>query len=406
MKQIIFLILSLMLTIGVVFASTYSGDGTYTVKNGDKIIGNNNYSITIWEVSQIGVSFQTITYTTYLSEGQEGKYSIAVSGGPNVLRVKINSIDKVNNTASITLTSIYEVEKQPEIPFPETSPKPEGKTYVGDGRYNLSPNDKIQLRDGYTLKYILYKKDVQWWTKYQDDVIRVTGNMGTLGLFPPGVNQSYYGSAEEVVDSLYPGSGTNIFWDKSGFTVLTESLKKDSDVIQVYIYSGKTITLNPGWNLFSAPFSWSVDIPCENAQCYGPGTGGLKILENNCGALDSLKIWRWNPKTKLYSKSLPYPKGGYWLKVDTKCSITFGGAVITLDDFELEAGWNQIGGPTKSINIEDIKGNCNIVSGPWRYLNQHGRFEKTTTLSAGEGYFIKVSENCRLEESGPPTPPK
>jgi hypothetical protein len=98
---------------------------------------------------------------------------------------------------------------------------------------------------------------------------------------------------------------------------------------------------------------------------------------------------------------------GYWVKVASTCKLTVSDGGINVEEFpELEKGWNQIGAPSDPINFFAIIGDCNLVSGPWWFNSNSQKFEKARVLRPGEGYFVKVKEDCKLGLEIPPLPPE
>ncbi|MFZ3077647.1 MAG: hypothetical protein WA139_04285 [Candidatus Aenigmatarchaeota archaeon] len=99
---------------------------------------------------------------------------------------------------------------------------------------------------------------------------------------------------------------------------------------------------------------------------------------------------------------------GFWIYKSSQgtCNIDFHGATLTNPSFSinLKKGWNQIsdgfdavldGGPS----IEDYKGNCNILGGPWQYRNVQNDYIKSSILSWYDGYWIYVEKDCTLQKT-------
>jgi len=371
-----------------VFADNFSGDGTHTISDGDKVTADNGYYITINEIYRSTtadatgyVSFQMhTTYGTTLSEGEEGKFSLAASGGDKVLRVVINSIDANATSASITIESILEEEEQPDIPLPDDG-QDTGIIYTGDGTYNLNKGDSVVSDSGYTIEFDRLSFGFDRNNQRIDDAVLIIKDTDNNTLLERSVTENE--KATEILEL--------------GMTVTMQNLDLSVETISLTVKSSLKVDLQQGWNLFSVPLSYYAGTDdCNNAVCYGPGTNGLKVIENTCGDLDSLKIWKWDSTNREYIKTLPYTPYGYWVKMEETCSITFAMNIVNLEGFALHDGWNSVGGPTKSVQFDDIKGDCTILSGPWRYLTHMNKYERTSFLAAGEGYFIKVSGDCTL----------
>ncbi len=98
---------------------------------------------------------------------------------------------------------------------------------------------------------------------------------------------------------------------------------------------------------------------------------------------------------------------GYWVRMDYDCIAKVTGNKITIHDFpELDAGWNQIGAPSESVNFYTVIGNCNLLSGPWWFDSYSKKYTKTQVLKPGEAYFLKVKDRCTLGSEIPPLPPE
>ncbi|MDO8553933.1 MAG: hypothetical protein Q7S22_03950, partial [Candidatus Micrarchaeota archaeon] len=148
------------------------------------------------------------------------------------------------------------------------------------------------------------------------------------------------------------------------------------------LQSTKTIEieLNKGWNLFS--------IPLKDAT-----------LTSNCNGFNTRKKWHYDRVIKWINPGKLDAGNGYWFKADNACKITVTGTNYAIDDLKktaLTSGWNQIGSPELPVNMNTLLASCKITHGPWSYNTLAGVYEKATTMVAGKGYFIKLSEDCKL----------
>jgi len=122
-------------------------------------------------------------------------------------------------------------------------------------------------------------------------------------------------------------------------------------------------------------------------------------IKTQCGTTNP--IWHYNPSSSLYeSVTQVQPGYGYWLKVSNNCYIQVSGNNIESLP-ELKVGWNQVGALSQSVNFNDVKGNCNVLGGPWKYNPTTLLYESSTKLEPGYGYWIKVESNCRLIKKCP-----
>jgi hypothetical protein len=141
-----------------------------------------------------------------------------------------------------------------------------------------------------------------------------------------------------------------------------------------------TFLINPGWNLISLPAK-RID----------------SIIENNCGILS---VFYYNASTKNYEK-----KGwqeieggrGYWsysfLSSPCNIKVIVSTSVSVSDIPELKPGYNLIGALSSSVEVNQVKGNCDITSGPYYWENG---WRSASLLEPGKGYWLKVSNYCRF----------
>ncbi len=173
-----------------------------------------------------------------------------------------------------------------------------------------------------------------------------------------------------------------------------------------------------GWNMFSFP----VDIR-SYLTATGQTTTAQMTVENvitgkvtevetitperQCPSPDNV----WHYSNGKYIDVLKDPNSivngwGYWVNMGSDCMVRLTGNKITINDFpDLEAGWNQVGGPSEAVNFYSIIGDCNLLSGPWWFNSASKKYEKAQVLRPGEGYFVKVKDRCKLGTEIPPLPP-
>jgi glucan-binding YG repeat protein len=71
----------------------------------------------------------------------------------------------------------------------------------------------------------------------------------------------------------------------------------------------------------------------------------------------------------------------------------------------LEEGWNQIGSQYySSTSWDSVKGDCNVLKGPYYYDTVGKSWETPRTIEPGRSYFVKVSGKCTLGSELPPLP--
>lgn len=154
-----------------------------------------------------------------------------------------------------------------------------------------------------------------------------------------------------------------------------------------------------GWNMFSFPV---------NDYRFLKGIVLDVPGEKECPIPDHV----WHYSNGRYIDVLEDPDSvqdgwGYWVNMDYACMMSVVGDKITIGDFpELGAGWNHIGAPSKTMNFYHVIGDCNLLSGPWWYNPASNNYQKSQVLMPGEGYWVKVKDECTLGSDIPPLPPE
>lgn len=145
-----------------------------------------------------------------------------------------------------------------------------------------------------------------------------------------------------------------------------------------------TINFKAGWNLFSVPVT---SVVSSSTDC----SLATPVFSHLNGAY--------------YETAYTNGAIGYWIKMNSDCQTTVTGSNVTVNDFpSLSQGWNLIGAPSTSVSISDLLGTCVILKGPLYYDSFIGTYVYSSTLDPGRGYFIEVSDNCRLGSGLPPPP--
>ena len=149
----------------------------------------------------------------------------------------------------------------------------------------------------------------------------------------------------------------------------------------------KTVQFLEGWNMFSI----TVD-----------RTFSISEVLRSC-SVESY-VWHYNSLTKAYEKVNTLRPGlGYWVKLKSPCIVTLEGEDIVTEEFQRQIdGWNQISSLSDQIYFSDMveEGDCNIVSGPWKYNPITEEYEEVSVLDVGFGYWIKVEDDCYLNKTG------
>jgi len=159
------------------------------------------------------------------------------------------------------------------------------------------------------------------------------------------------------------------------------------------------LALKKGWNMLSTPLYNSDSTKAVvSTTCSAPAT--LWHYENG-KYVKSGEL----PPAKAEVLALLNPFDGYWVKLDEDCVVVFSGeSHVSLDGVSLNAGWNQIGAPFERTAFNEVKGDCVVLSGPWRFNAETKSYEKASVLEPGEGYFVKVASECTLQSKQPEMP--
>ncbi|MFH1229262.1 MAG: LamG-like jellyroll fold domain-containing protein [Candidatus Aenigmatarchaeota archaeon] len=144
----------------------------------------------------------------------------------------------------------------------------------------------------------------------------------------------------------------------------------------------KTIQFQTGWNMFSLPVDAVVDVSAISGAC-------------QVGSY----VWTYNSSKNYQKVSIMAPNIGYWVKMKAPCSVTINGGAISTTNSMQTTGWNQIGSLTTQTDLESIKGNCSITSGPSIYNSSTGSYNTTSFIEPGKSYWIRVAGNCNLGSS-------
>ena len=160
--------------------------------------------------------------------------------------------------------------------------------------------------------------------------------------------------------------------------------------IEVGAYESYTLNAKTGWNLLSAPMRG-------------------KVSEQSCG---QIKVYLFSDSGKFKRIDLDQlhvaPMQAFWVKASNDCTIEFMGRTFESQDVsnvELNTGWSIIGAPYHDTSFDQVKGSCDVSSGPWSYDPTGQKWIGSNTLSPGIGYVLKTSAACELGSSSGDIPP-
>jgi hypothetical protein len=171
--------------------------------------------------------------------------------------------------------------------------------------------------------------------------------------------------------------------------------------------SAKTvnIALSVGWNLISIPV-----LPSNTAiaTVLSGIAGKYSIVWGEFNPTTT--AWKnYNPTKGTNSLTVMEPNKGYWINVTEACTLTVSGSAATTKGGSLGAGWNLIGfagdADTAAITtvLTGIAGKYSIVWGEfnptttaWKNYNPTKGTNSLTTMGAGKGYWINMTEGATL----------
>jgi hypothetical protein len=192
------------------------------------------------------------------------------------------------------------------------------------------------------------------------------------------------------------GQSTNIP-GVSIYNITVEVINKKSGVIHQKVWlnesavrptvanatSNYTVSLSPGWNLFSFPII---------ASGYSPD---YSLSSCSSGEISS-PVWSLSNGTYLRTGELA-DGSGYWVRSSVSCTLAFSGTGIKISEFQpLEKGWNIMGSLPVAVPFNSIAGTCNLTAGPYGYAPNTGSYYLANTLEPGNGYLVEVSSACSL----------
>ena len=309
--------------------------------------GAGGYNFTFWESN--GAS---------LPGGSCYHPDITVSG-PITFTANYQSIEKatealtVRSTLNGSLSLNGPCELQPNMTLPHVQPP-----YIGPSSYCLSQlGDRIELNAMPSSGYIL------------EDWIG-TGN------------GSYTGPIQNITIIMNGNINETAIFAKTNST----TVEQNSSTVSY------TMVLNPGWNLFSFPITKAVSLNTYPEGC----------------TYNAVKSPVWQLSNGNYTElnnSNVQAGTGYWVDMNSTCQITLNGTAFSGSEYPiLSPGWNIIGVPYNGSFINNIRGTCGILSGPYGYNNESGYYN-ATFLIPGHGYLLDVANSCRLGNPAAVQPP-
>jgi len=153
--------------------------------------------------------------------------------------------------------------------------------------------------------------------------------------------------------------------------------------------SASSLTLYSGWNMIT------------------PSDDGLTASAISSACSQAGSIWHYDGTNYQRASGTLEAGKGYWVRVNSQCTINTNGNAYSVSSLSLNSGWNQIGIPS-STGAYSSTSTCSIQGGPWYYDTSSNSYQRSdlSSLIAGKGYWIKTSSSCTLSFSdSPPLPP-
>ena len=92
---------------------------------------------------------------------------------------------------------------------------------------------------------------------------------------------------------------------------------------------------------------------------------------------------------------------GYWVKIDTARTLGYDGHMILSDNVPVSSGWNLVGSLGRPFNTSTITSSPpGIVASA--YFGFNGSYQIATSITPGEGYWVKTSAAGTLQTNAPP----
>ncbi len=407
----------------LVSATEYSGDGTHTIKKGDKITIDNGWQIEIVTVG-IGSYTEIVNFRLYDADGTSYPESLSQNSvkkiegmkkfgsnsrlrieievlevsGEELARAGVSWVEKEN--AKINIVSIDEALPGGVSGGDDVIEEVDKELTFRDGKdVSLNIGEQTTLGNGYKLK--LDRFDQRWKSPYF----------------------SIYDSEENMIDE-YVGIGKEVGASLGSFVYVKDYTEESVDLLLI---DGSKLTFGTGWNMFSIHI--------------GDGDGYGTILESTC---NKAPMWVWNnelddyEKVGLLEEGTKIPAGkGIWAQIQTKkntqsdidCEVIVSGTNgVTTEGTQLKSGWNLIGAPIsaygdreivedgsnfKMLSFDNILGDCKLEKGPWQFLGtkyshfnikseiaEEHKFSEPfqNNIRLNRGYFVKVIDDCTLTD--------
>ncbi|MHA1168640.1 MAG: C1 family peptidase [Candidatus Hodarchaeales archaeon] len=215
------------------------------------------------------------------------------------------------------------------------------------------------------------------------------------------------------IDSLNFSQNNNSFEWQTGFNdegvynlkvSVSDGSLFDEENFTITVKNAVKVELEAGMSMISVPVV--------------PENPNFDALDTDC-SFEAIAFW--NPLAELHQTAYKYelfgnngtgvyqqistlsfkPGQAYFVKVSSDCSIRFIGEEFNLSlvkpklGSEPWAGWNMVGVP-RDAGLNDVIGDCNIVSGPWGYNQATNTYFLASTFQLGQGYWIEVNKSCEF----------
>ncbi len=141
------------------------------------------------------------------------------------------------------------------------------------------------------------------------------------------------------------------------------------------VFNAATITPQAGWNLLSLPRRVA---DSSKAHLFPTASSSAFAYEGTYVVRTTLQMGT-----------------GFWLKYDAPDLVYVAGEVVLSDTLILNAGWNIVGALSQGIDVATL-GSIPPAAVTSNFFGFSQSYFVATTLYPGFGYWVRVSQNCKL----------
>ncbi len=180
----------------------------------------------------------------------------------------------------------------------------------------------------------------------------------------------------------------------------------ESKTINIVLYNGTLLDLEPGWNLISLPRIQS-DINIQTILQSVEGRYDATQWYNNTNTQDHWKHYHVSKPSYMNDLQKLDHKMGFWLHITDPQGTTlvvFGNELAANQSIPFDPGWNLVGYPSlTSYNRTEGLNNLTFgseVNSIWTYdgaTQKWGEIGPSDYFELGKGYWVHAKTNCIWE---------